>query len=72
MGAVCFLGPLCRVLFIRMGFQGMETYYGAGVQKNLKKKLKELGISFSTFDVWVEPEDMWLYEKPVSKTLILP
>ena len=64
--------PYAEFYLLRMGFQGMETYYGAGVQKNLKKKLKELGISFSTFDVWVEPEDMWLYEKPVSKTLILP
>lgn len=54
--------------------KGIETYYGAGVQAHLKKRLKELNIPFRTSEVWVEPENMWLYQEPEPKsnTLILP
>jgi hypothetical protein len=38
-----------------------ETYYGSGADKAVKKRMKELNIPFQTTDVWVEPEDMWLY-----------
>ncbi len=66
--------PYAEFYLLRMGPQGMETYYGSGVQKHLKAKLKELNLKFSTNDVWVEPEDMWLYQEPEPKsnTLILP
>ena len=52
----------------------IEIYYGAGVQKHLLKRLNELNIKVSLNEVWVEPEDMWLYQEPEPKanTLILP
>jgi hypothetical protein len=65
--------PYAEFYLLNMGPQGMETYYGAGVQKHLKKRLKELGLSVPNNEVWVEPEDMWLYQtpEPKSNTLIL-
>lgn len=50
----------------------IETYYGPGVQTHLKKRLEELGLSIPTNDIWVEPEDMWLYSgETTANTLIL-
>lgn len=39
-----------------------ETYYGAGANEAIKKRMKELNIPFEPTEVWVEPEDMWLYK----------
>lgn len=39
-----------------------ETYYGPGANKAVKKRMKELNIPVITNQIWVEPEDMWLYE----------
>jgi hypothetical protein len=50
----------------------IETYYGAGAQEEVKKRIKELGMPVTFKEVWVDPEDMWLYEKPIANTLILP
>lgn len=54
--------------------KSMETYYGAGVQKHLINRLKELNIPINLNKIWVEPEDMWLYKEPEPKSnkLILP
>lgn len=50
----------------------IETYYGAGVQAHLKKRLEELNLSIPDNEVWVEPEDMWLYSgETTANTLIL-
>jgi hypothetical protein len=51
---------------------GIETYYGPNAQKQIQNRMKELGISFALNEIWVEPEDMWLYEETKSNTLILP
>lgn len=40
-----------------------ETYYGSGAQDKVKKRAEELGMILPNFSIWVEPEDMWLYEK---------
>jgi len=40
----------------------IETYYGPKAQKYLKQKMKELGIPIPNHKIWVEAEDMWLYE----------
>ena len=40
-----------------------ETHYGKGAQAAVQKRLKELNVNFITNDVWVEPDDMWLYTK---------
>jgi hypothetical protein len=51
---------------------GVETYYGAGAQEQVKKRMRHYGLHVPEFKVWVEPADMWLYEKPITNTLILP
>lgn len=71
--------PYAEFYLLRVGFDaeskgyGFETYYGPGAQKIIQKRIKELGIYVESKNIWVEPEDMWLYnEKPISNTLILP
>ena len=41
---------------------GFETYYGKGALKQVKKRMKELGLVIPKNTHWVETEDMWLYE----------
>ncbi len=41
-----------------------ETYYGSGAQEKVIKRAKELNLILPVFKIWVEPEDMWLYQKP--------
>jgi len=45
----------------------VETYYGAGANAKVIDRLKELGAAVSTNEIWVEPEQMWLYEEPELK-----
>jgi glyoxylase-like metal-dependent hydrolase (beta-lactamase superfamily II) len=42
----------------------MEEFYGKNSQKKLKKRIYELGLNFilPDYKVWVEPENMWLYQ----------
>jgi hypothetical protein len=39
-----------------------ETFYGKGAQERLKKRLDELSIPYSQNKIWVDPEEMHLYE----------
>jgi hypothetical protein len=60
--------PFAEFYMLRPGWNlelqghGVETYYGSGAQKKVLKRLKEFGIDLPTFETWVEPEDMWLYQ----------
>jgi hypothetical protein len=40
----------------------VETYYGKNAQKMVQERMIQLGIPFSTNYIWVENEDMWMYE----------
>ena len=40
----------------------IETHYGAGSQKEVKRRAKELNMPLSSSEVWVDDKDMWLYE----------
>jgi hypothetical protein len=40
----------------------IETFYGPGANKQVMKRMKELGIPFTPNKIWVDNEDMWLYE----------
>lgn len=66
--------PYAEFYLLSMGQKGLETYYGPGVQDDLHKRLKELNMPIEVKQVWIEPEDMWLYQKsePKSNKLILP
>jgi hypothetical protein len=39
----------------------IETYYGPKANEKVLKRAQELGIPIVSQKVWVEPEDMWLY-----------
>jgi hypothetical protein len=45
-----------------LGF-GLETYYGAGAQKQVQKVIEEMGLPIASKEMWVEPEYMWLYNE---------
>jgi len=40
----------------------IETFYGKNANKRAYKRALELGMHLHLNKVWVEPEDMWLYE----------
>ena len=40
----------------------IETFYGKGAQKLVQKKIKELNIPVGTSQIWVDKEDLWLYQ----------
>lgn len=42
----------------------LETFYGSGAQEKVQGRMKELNFPMNTNKIWVDPEDMWLYEKP--------
>jgi hypothetical protein len=50
----------------------ITTYYGAEANKKVIQKMKMMQIPFVVHEHWVEPEMMWLYEKPKPNILILP
>jgi hypothetical protein len=54
--------PYAEFYLVTTGCCKMETFYGKGAQKRLKEYLKEHGIKLNKNEVWVEAEDMWLYE----------
>jgi len=72
--------PYAEFYLIRTGWKNessgnaIETYYGAGANEAVQKRAKELKIPLYENKMWVEPEDMWLYQTPEPKTnaLILP
>jgi hypothetical protein len=39
-----------------------ETFYGAGCQKKIMHRIKELNIPVRLNKIWVDPEDMWLHQ----------
>ena len=49
--------------------RNVETYYGPNAQKQVFARAKELGIDLQTHKVWVEDQDMWLYQEPQSNTI---
>ena len=62
--------PYAEFYMIRVGFQleeqghGVETYYGAGAQELVMKRMVELGYPLNVTKTWVETEDMWLHQSP--------
>ena len=42
----------------------LETYYGPGAQTKVSKRAKDLNIPLTFEKVWVDSQDMWLYNRP--------
>lgn len=40
----------------------LETFYGKGASKRVVQKIKELKVPIAVQSIWVDPEEMWLYE----------
>ena len=61
--------PYAEFYMIRVGWfleqqgYGAEVYYGPGAMNKVMKRAEELEIPLSKNKVWVEPDDMWLYQK---------
>jgi len=49
----------------------IETYYGPGSQEIVQEKMRKMGVPFVINQIWVEPEDMWLYQNPNTKSAII-
>ena len=49
----------------------IEMFYGQDAGKKAYKRAKELGMPISINKIWVEPEEMWLYQQPEPKANIL-
>jgi hypothetical protein len=78
-GVYASWSPYAEFYMIRTGYSaqlmgvGIETYYGPMAEKQMYKRAKELSMHLPLNKIWVEPEDMWLYQKPEEpKKLILP
>ena len=61
--------PYAEFYMVRVGLyeetvfnHGVETYYGPGAEKQVRKRMKDLGMWAPLNDIWVEPENMWLYQ----------
>ena len=42
--------------------KNFETYYGPGAQQQVIRRCQELQIPYRLNQMWVENEDMWLYQ----------
>ena len=42
----------------------IETYYGTDAQNKVWSRANELGIKLPFNQVWVDQEDLWLFQKP--------
>jgi hypothetical protein len=60
--------PFAEFYMITNGWIGntntpnIETYYGPGAQKLIQKRVKELNFPIRLNKIWVEPDEMWLYQ----------
>jgi hypothetical protein len=54
--------PYAEFYMVTNGLDRIETFYGVGAQKRLKRYLDSLGIRYPQNTIWVDPEDMYLYE----------
>lgn len=61
-GVYAAWSPYAEFYMVTNGLDKIETFYGAGAQKRLKKYLDSLGIRYPQNPIWVDSEDMYLYE----------
>lgn len=60
--------PYAEFYMIRVGWflekqgYGAEIYYGPGSMKKVIERAKELNIPLSHNEIWVESDDLWLYQ----------
>lgn len=53
------------------GSQALDTFYGAGSQDKIIKFMLEHNIPFQMNNVWVDNEEMWLYNPAPPKKIII-
>jgi hypothetical protein len=76
-GVYASWSPYAEFYMIRTGWwndtkgYGIETYYGPQAQQKVQERMKDLHIPFTLNQVWVDPEEMWLYEnKPMTNDVL--
>lgn len=55
--------PHAEFYLLTDSYNNIETYYGKLASKRIKKRLKDFDINYQMKKIWVEPENVWLYEK---------
>ena len=63
--------PYAEFYMIIEGPVNIQTFYGPGAQQIVQQKMREFDVNFVVNEIWVEPEDMWLYEKPKPENALL-
>jgi hypothetical protein len=67
-GVYASWSPYAEFYMVRVGWileqkgYGAETYYGAGAMKNIMKRMDEMKIPYASNQIFIAPEDMWLYK----------
>ena len=49
-------------LFVQGNIGKIESFYGVNAQLNLINHINKYGIKLNMNEIWVEPENMWLYQ----------
>jgi hypothetical protein len=53
--------------------RAIETYYGLNAQQKVIEKAKALNVKLTFNQIWIDPEDTWLYySQETGKKIILP
>jgi hypothetical protein len=42
--------------------KNVETFYGAGAQKQVMMRAQQLGVQLSTHKTWIDDDELWLYQ----------
>jgi hypothetical protein len=48
----------------------IETFYGPGANDQVRIRAAEMGIYLPSTHIWVDPDEMWLYNPPTSNKII--
>jgi hypothetical protein len=42
--------------------KNVETFYGAGAQKQVMIRARQLGVQLATHKTWIDDDELWLYQ----------
>jgi hypothetical protein len=60
-----------NVIDHRIGTSVYDTYYGAGAQDKILKFMLKNNIHVTLNKIWIESDEVWLYQPPDDKKIIL-
>ena len=77
-GVYAAWAPYAEFYLIRTGYwnvkdgKDIELYYGPEARKKVYSWMVSHGLKPVINEIWIEPEDMWLYTPEEKNTLIFP